>query len=356
MVAIIPVRMNIRLFGRRLTRAILIAAIVCLLFLLILPVWNLAVTRWQHAHNPVPGSFYVIGGKRMHMYCSGIGSPTIVVEAGLGSDWLGWQVVQPQLSKVTRICTYDRSGLGWSEPRLGPRDAETIARQFHALLDEAGVQRPLVLTGHSAGGLYVREYAREFPAEVAGMVLVDSASPQQMDELPGFRTSYEEDKRNAWRDLRWEELRVWSGWERLVGGCHDKPGKGLENMAGQYDAQACRPSYEGGDLGEFLDLDVAFRQAARLTNFGSVPLVVLSKDTGVRTKEMTPKQIAGLQVWAREQEALKDLSPMSWLVIARGSGHKIYQDRPDVVVKEMSRLIAYLRGGPAPPFGSTTVE
>jgi pimeloyl-ACP methyl ester carboxylesterase len=328
----------------------------CLLLLLALSLWNLAVTKWQHAHNPVPGTFYSVDGRQMHLYCSGAGSPTILIEAGAGADWLGWQGVQPQLSQVTRVCTYDRAGHGWSEPRAGPRDAEAIARELHTLLDQAGVRRPLVLTGHSAGGLYVREYAREFPAEVAGVVLIDSSSPQQIDELPGWRASYEADKRDARRQLRWEELRVWSGWERLMGRCRNTPSPELQHLAGQYDAKMCRPEYVGGEDSEFMDFETTCKQAERLTSFGNIPLLIISKDTELRKDGMTARAIAEMPVWAREQEALKSLSPLSWRVIARGSGHAVHHDRLDVIVAEMMRLIGYLREGPAPPFGSTAIE
>jgi pimeloyl-ACP methyl ester carboxylesterase len=325
--------------SRKIMRWFGITAGFLLLAVLSHALWNLAVVKWQHAHNLVPGNFYSVNGHQMHIYCSGAGSPTLVIEAGLGSDWLGWQGVQPKLAQITRVCTYDRSGLGWSEPRPGKHDAEAIVRQLHTLLNEAGVARPIVFTGHSAGGLYAREYAREYPAEVAGVVLVDSASPQQMDELPGFRASYEEDKRNAMSDLHWEELRVWSGWDRLTGHCRARVPKDVAFIAGQYNAQQCHPDYEGGDLGEFLDLDDALKQAARLTSFGEIPLLILTRDTGKIQSGMSHDAIAGIAVWEHEQEALKSLSPQSWRVIARGAGHQIYHDRPDVVVVEISRLI-----------------
>ncbi|MBV8827646.1 MAG: alpha/beta fold hydrolase [Acidobacteriaceae bacterium] len=334
------------------------AAIICTVFVLVfsIAIWSLAVTKWLHFRNPVPGDFHSVDGRRMHIYCTGSGSPTILIEAGLGSDWLGWQGVQPQLARSTRVCTYDRSGLGWSEPRGGPRDAETIVRELHTLLNKAGVQRPLVLIGHSAGALYAREYAREFPAEISGVVLVDAASPKQFDELPSFRASYEADKRDAMPDLRREELRVWSGWERVTGHCRARVPKDVRFMAGQYNAQQCRPEYLGGDIGEMMDVETAAKEASRLKTFGKIPLLVLTKDTALRKAGMKPEAIAGLEVWEREQEELKSLSPLSWRVVARGSGHAIYHDRPDVVVKEVSRLIIYLRGGPTPQFGSTTSQ
>lgn len=328
----------------------------CIPFLLSIAIWNLWVTNLLHAHNPVPGDFFLVDGRQMHIFCSGIGSPTIIIEAGLGSDWLGWQGVQPQLSQRSRVCTYDRSGLGWSEPRPGKRDAEAIAQQLHTLLDEAGMAGPIILVGHSAGGLNIREYDREFPDNVVGVVLVDSASPQEFDELPGFRASYDEEKRKAYSELYWEKIRVWSGWERLLGHCSARVSNDEAFMAGQYNAQQCRPAYEGGELGEFMDLENAAGQAARLTTFGKVPLLILSKDPALVITGMSPDAVAGLSVWDREQEALKSLSPVSWRVIARRSGHQIFHDRPDVIVNEISRLLAYLRGGPVPPFGSTIAE
>jgi pimeloyl-ACP methyl ester carboxylesterase len=266
----------------------------------------------------------------MHLCCSGTGSPTIVIEAAASADWLGWQGVQPKLSQSTRVCTYGRAGHGWSQPRAGPRDAEAIARELHALLDQAGVQRPLVLTGHSAGRLYVREYAREFPAEVAGVVLIDSSSPQQIDELPGWRRSYEARRRDMVRQLQWESCESGLDGERLMGNCRNTPSPELQHLARQ--------------------------QAARLTAFGNVPLLIISQDPDRRRGGMTVNAIAELPVWAQEQEALKSHSPLSWRVIAKDSGHGIHHDRPDVIVTQITRLIGYLRGEPTPPFGTTAIE
>src|ERR1051326_8920652 len=309
----------------------------CLLFLLALPLWNLAVNHWQHAHNPVPGNFYSVNGRQMHIYCSGAGSPTVLIETGAGATWLGWQGVQSRLAQVTRVCTYDRAGHGWSEPRTGTRDAETIVNELHGLLDQAAVERPLVVTGHSLGGLLAREYAREFPAEIAGVVMIDSSSPQQLDEIPGERASYEQDKRNFARQLFWERMRVWSGWERLTGNCHDEPSPELKYLAGQYDALMCRPAYVGGDDSEFIDFEQTCNQAGRLKSFGMVPLLVISRDPA--RQQATAERIKAQRMWDQEQERLKALSPLSWRVIARNAGHAIHHDRLELVIAEMTKLI-----------------
>src|SRR3712207_56002 len=98
-----------------------------------------------------------------------------VMDSGLGGTVLDWQLVQPELAKSTRVCTYDRAGMGWSEAGAQPRTSQQIARELHAPLGDAGVERPYVLVGHSFGGTNMQVYASRYPDEVAGMVLVDSA-------------------------------------------------------------------------------------------------------------------------------------------------------------------------------------
>jgi pimeloyl-ACP methyl ester carboxylesterase len=90
----------------------------------------------------------------MHIDCSGTGSPPVVLEAAASAPWSQWRKVQPELSRITQDCSCDSAGHGWSKPREGARDAETIVRELHSLLDKAGVKRPFVLAGLSAGGLY----------------------------------------------------------------------------------------------------------------------------------------------------------------------------------------------------------
>jgi pimeloyl-ACP methyl ester carboxylesterase len=145
-------------------------------------VFNLAIGGILRARHPVPGAFYQIGGRSMHLYCTGHGSPTVLLEGGLGDDWLYWQKVQPELAKTTRVCSYDRAGLGWSDLQPGPRDAKNIAAQLHSLLQEAREREPLVLVGASAGGFYVREFAAMYRAETVAVVFVDASVPDQLQE------------------------------------------------------------------------------------------------------------------------------------------------------------------------------
>ena len=317
----------------------------CLMFIGGLSLWNLAAEeQWGHQHQ-VRGDFYSVKGRQMHIVCTGTGSPTVVLESAASARWTQWRKVQPELSQVTRVCSYDRAGHGWSDPRSGARDAETIVNELHSLLDQASVKRPFIFASESAGGLYVREYAREFPAEIAGVALIESSSPRQIDELPGFRATYEEDKRQAKRALWKDRLLVWSGWERLLRHC----------ASGTNDID-CRPAYVDMDEDELPYFEKSSQQAGRLKNFGNVPLLVITRDTDAKNSGITAEDVARDAVWNREQEASKALSPLNWRVIARGSGHIVPVDRPDVVILELTCLINYLRGGPAPPFGSTAVK
>jgi pimeloyl-ACP methyl ester carboxylesterase len=125
-----------------------------------------------------------MGGHRLHIDCVGQGSPTVILESGLGNMSADWANVQPEVAKTTRVCTYDRAGTGWSEPGPEPRDPQQIARELHTLLGNARIDGPYVLVGQSFGGLYVRMYAARFPQEVEGMVLVDASHPDMWTRLP----------------------------------------------------------------------------------------------------------------------------------------------------------------------------
>lgn len=131
---------------------------------------------------PPPGELHDVGGYRLHLSCTGEGAPTVILESGLCRDSLDWSWVQPGLSEVTRVCTYDRAGSGWSDPSPRPRTSRNIAQELHQLLLSAGIEGPLVLVGHSAGGSHVELFQHLYPESVAGMVLVDVA---HMEARPG---------------------------------------------------------------------------------------------------------------------------------------------------------------------------
>lgn len=150
-----------------------------LLVLALLGVTYQAVATWGDARAfPPPGRLVDVGGYKLHLHCLGTGSPTVIAENGLGGSSPDWSLVQPAVSQTTRICSYDRAGAGWSEVGPGPRTSRQISAELHTLLTNARIAGPYVLVGHSAGGLHVQVYASQYPAEVAGLVLVDPTPAQ----------------------------------------------------------------------------------------------------------------------------------------------------------------------------------
>ena len=140
------------------------------------------------------GQLYTVNGHQMHMVCMGEGSPTVILQAGGGAESLWWYWVQNQLAEHTRVCAYDRAGLGWSEVASTPRDPVTIVGELHTLLEEAGVTPPYVMSGHSYGGILTRIYAAQYPQEVIGLVMVDSmlmeAKHLSQSEFDGYKPLY----------------------------------------------------------------------------------------------------------------------------------------------------------------------
>lgn len=134
---------------------------------------------------PPPGQMVDVGGHRLHVYGTGGGSPTVVLDAALGGSCLSWALVQAEVAKFTGVCSYDRAGLGWSDPPATgkPRTAGQCAEELHALLRGADIPGPYVLVGHSFGGFVSRVYAQMYPEEVAGLVLVDVPHAHKWKEM-----------------------------------------------------------------------------------------------------------------------------------------------------------------------------
>lgn len=166
-------------------------------------IYQWAATRVEARAYPPPGKLYQVRisleekseiALQMHLYCQGsqkAGSPVVILESHNGGTVSNWSWVQPELAKSTRVCAYDRDGLGWSDLAPQPLDTRQNALALHALLHAAGVPAPYVLVGHSLGGLYTRAYADRYPEEVAGMALIEATDPNlfqvqgKPDAMPG---------------------------------------------------------------------------------------------------------------------------------------------------------------------------
>ena len=131
---------------------------------------------------PFPGRLVSLGTHRLHLLCAGSGTPPVILDAALGGSSLSWTYVLPAVAEFTTACAYDRAGFGWSDAGPMPRTAGRIAGELHTLLATANIQPPYVLVGHSFGGFTIRAYASSHPEDVAGLVLVDPAHPEDWRE------------------------------------------------------------------------------------------------------------------------------------------------------------------------------
>src|SRR5215212_3010028 len=189
-----PVRRVMRRIGMA-----LLGLVVALLALAVAgAIYQVIATELAERAFPPPGEMVDVGGYSLHINCVGQGSPTVVLDAGSGLFSAQWVRVQREVSGTTRVCAYDRAGMGWSEMGPDPRDAQQITSELHTLLGKAGIEGPYVLVGHSFGGMYMQTYAARYPDELAGVALVDSSTdPDQFSQRPEAQDSYEPQKQTS---------------------------------------------------------------------------------------------------------------------------------------------------------------
>ena len=164
-------------------------------------------TRRDLAATPPPGHLVDIGGYRLHLWCTGDGAPAVILDTGLGGSSAGWGFVQPDVARFTRVCSYDRAGMGYSDPGPSPRTARRIANELAELLGRSGIAGPVVLVGASIAGFDVRVFASDYPDRAAGLVLVDASHEDDAHEVTadGAICSAAIDTRRvsaAWRVVR----------------------------------------------------------------------------------------------------------------------------------------------------------
>ena len=307
--------------------------------------WNALAIRHYRSTSPPPGKLYEVDSHSMHLYCTGHGAPTIVLESGLGEDFSIWAKVQPALSRTTRVCSYDRAGFGWSEPQPEPRDSNHIAEQLHALLQQAGITAPVVLMGHSAAGWHIRAYATRYPHDIAGLVFVDASTPGQYRRLPPAARAL--DQHSASEFFLLKSLMA-LGIVRLTGQCTDVP-PGFDAYADWLKADACIPAQIDAYRRESSATEQSAAETLGTGPYGDLPVLIFSRDPQQpRPANFPPAISADLfrqtnLVWDALQEELKQLSTHSRRIIAKGSSHYIHLDRPDLLNREVSTFILQIR-------------
>jgi pimeloyl-ACP methyl ester carboxylesterase len=218
----------------------------------------------------MPGRLIDIGGHQLHINCTGTGSPTVVLEPGLGEPSVAMAWITPNIAADTRVCVYDRAGRGWSESVSKPRDGIQTATDLHTLLERAGEPGPYVLAGHSAGGIYVLNFARLYPKQVAGVVLLDSMHPEQYTRIATWPAFYESFRRFS--ALMPSLSRLGIGHAVYGTAYGDLPETARDQQRSFWSA----PRHSRSLRDEFSRLRTAMAQAGALTNLGDRPLVVVS--------------------------------------------------------------------------------
>ena len=323
----------------RFPRAVIIIAIVGLVVACRTP------QKYLSQGYPAPGRLIDISGRKLHLYCTGKGTPTVVLMAGGGAFSIDWALVQPRVAEDTRVCSYDRAGLAWSDPGPADETVEQTISDLHTVLKTGGEKGPYLLVGASVGGIYIQAYQRAFPEEVAGLVFSNSSNRigRLVNGKPGLiwelteeqirstfplaasdkgpaPTSEDDPFDRLPPDLRavrlWLDIKLWQRWEPTK----EKPDSTL--------------SWRKEFLKEFAETD------AKKYPLGSLPVVVISSELKAPESEFHTHDEAAPR--------LDFLSSNNLHITATGSGHEIHLYKPDVVTETLTRTVQAIRTGNSP--------
>jgi pimeloyl-ACP methyl ester carboxylesterase len=163
----------------RMTKAVLKWSLIGLTSVAALAFLTESFFKAQNAkHYPAPGALFQVGEHKMHIWCEGSGEPAIVLDSGASMFSSGWRWVMPELASSTRVCAFDRSGLGWSEVSHPPYDGISAAHELNALLEQAGVKSPFIYVGHSLGGNLGGIYHQQYPADLSALIMLEPGNPE----------------------------------------------------------------------------------------------------------------------------------------------------------------------------------
>ena len=275
-----------------------------------------------------PGKLIDVNGRKMHIYCIGNKSPTIILDSGTGGFSLEWIDIQHSLSQYVRVCAYDRAGYGWSDMGPLPRTTKRITHELHTLLQNAGIHGPYIMVGHSFGGFTAQYFARYFNNEIAGIVLIDSSHEEQVYRLPEngkdvVRRSLHQDRSNmVTRSVLHEHFpkevaavaqQLMTRWTALL--------TWREEMANY--------ALSSRELRDVHDRPIL-----------EIPIVVLTR--GKRVWPNTPYGDAMETVWKELQDELSTLNGNSTHIIAENSGHVIHLDEPELVVDAIHDVLDFV--------------
>lgn len=327
---------------KRIARTLLAVLSLAILSLAIIGALYEMVGRWRDAQRfPQRGHFVQAGAIRMNIDCSGQGSPTVILESGSGGPSIDWLMVQPEVAKFTRVCSYDRAGYGWSDSGPEPRSSLQIAHELKQLLEAAGEKGPYILVGHSMGGYDIRAYAGQYPPDVVGMVLVDASHEDQELRAPESIRKWQQHSRQhpGWKKLEYF-LQLHLGWARLTAD-RDAPAFWPKAFLEEENFLTLPTKHQFAVIDEdqvFSSLSAA--QVRSAGTLGDRPLIVL---TATRQDDIPP-EITPKDAQAEEDLWVHQLQPQLARLSSRGkqivvdSSHEIPTEHPEVVISAIHEV------------------
>lgn len=296
---------------------------------------------------PQLGKSVDIGGRSLNISCRGTGRPAVVFESGGDAPGLEWEPIQTEVATFAQACSYDRSGIGWSDPGPYPRTSAAIANDLHELLKRADVPPPYVLVGASFGGINSRVYAGLYPDEVAGLVLVDSAHEDESQRAPNFylgRTA----PHWLWRPLCFAyKTAAFIGLIRLTESSPQNHSPAPANREEIIEALRRQPKSVVSNISTGIVLPESYDQARSVRNLGDRPMIVLTAgqpfDFG--DPELNRQAAAYQQVWIHEMQAgLARLSSRGRQIVVPSSNHANIP--PDAIVSATQTVVNQVRAAP----------
>lgn len=285
-------------------------------------------------------------GRRLNIYCTGRGTPTVIFDSGLGDSMKVWGLVQPAVSAVTQACSYDRAGLGFSDPSLWPGTSANIVGDLHRLLRAARIELPYILVGHSSGGMNVKLYVETYLSQVAGMVLVDP-SPEDLGTMmwamdPASQATYAPYMESLQQCLR-ATPSDFAPESELLKKCVPGPDP-------RYSAAINAVELERGKQHGHLSAWISEQQQVWFTSanqvraghrsFGDLPLIVLIhppfERMGSETQELRDEKN---QLWIRLDNETAAMSSRGTVRTVQNSGHNIQLDQPQVVTDAILEVV-----------------
>jgi pimeloyl-ACP methyl ester carboxylesterase len=302
----------------------------------------------QVSNHPPLGTLVDVGGRRLHLYCTGAGSPMVILESGASSFALDWALVQPEVARVTRVCSYDRAGYGWSDPSRAGESPEQVVRDLSALLAAAGERSPYVIVGASMGGIYARMFERGRRNDVVGMVFVDPSHEDRLfvevagTEMPIWARTVDQVRaslapRAAWPGI----LARTSSRNPQAGSPFDRLPRDLYDARLEFDRRLIAAG-RAMTYDQYVEQEIG-RQSAFVTlheqssadphPLGSRPIVVLTRGTDFNADRVAVHAALAAQSTNSRQTTVTD------------AGHEIHLFAPATVVQAVLDVVEAVRRG-----------